>query len=239
MAVDSTPERSLSDLFSSSRAVDATTGCGPGVAEMRRGHHRLQRRLDRPLRIGEEGGDAGERLVRLGVEDMQDGADQQRVAGLLPVIALLERAFRDRPARRRRSGRRGPPIRRGGPRAADCRRRTSRLVGSNSSTRPCCARKPAVSCPVLALDVVDDGRARPGQQRRHDQADALAGARRREAQHMLRSVMAEIVALELAEHDAIRAEQPGRLRPLGSSPSAPSHRSRRSSLRGRARPTCR
>lgn len=29
MAVESTPERSLSDLFNSSRAVDATTGCGP------------------------------------------------------------------------------------------------------------------------------------------------------------------------------------------------------------------
>ena len=29
MAVDRTPERSLSDLFSSSRAALATTGCGP------------------------------------------------------------------------------------------------------------------------------------------------------------------------------------------------------------------
>ena len=29
MAVERTPERSLSDLFSSSRAAEATTGCGP------------------------------------------------------------------------------------------------------------------------------------------------------------------------------------------------------------------
>ena len=29
MAVDSTPDRSLSDLFSSSRAALAMTGCGP------------------------------------------------------------------------------------------------------------------------------------------------------------------------------------------------------------------
>ncbi|MNE96839.1 hypothetical protein D3C80_1950950 [compost metagenome] len=29
MAVDSTPERSLSDLFSNSRAAEAMTGCGP------------------------------------------------------------------------------------------------------------------------------------------------------------------------------------------------------------------
>ncbi|KAG1304849.1 hypothetical protein G6F62_015667 [Rhizopus arrhizus] len=29
MAVDKTPERSLSDLLSTSRAAEATTGCGP------------------------------------------------------------------------------------------------------------------------------------------------------------------------------------------------------------------
>ena len=93
MAVESTPERSFSLLFRSSRAAEATTGCAPAVAEMRRRHHRVQRRLDRPLRVGEEVGDAGERLVRLGVEHMQDRADQERMAGLLPMIAPLERAF--------------------------------------------------------------------------------------------------------------------------------------------------
>jgi hypothetical protein len=36
----------------------------------------------RAFGIGEEGGDTGQRFVRFGVEDMQDGADQQRVAGL-------------------------------------------------------------------------------------------------------------------------------------------------------------
>ena len=66
--------------------------------------------------------------------------------------------------------------------------------------------------PVLALDVVDDGRAGPGQQRRHDQADALAATRRREAQHMLGPVMAQIVALVAAEHDAVGSEQAGGLR---------------------------
>ena len=63
------------------------------LGQMRRGHHRLQRRLDRTLGIGEEGGDACEGLIRLGVEDMQDGADQQRVAGLFPVVAALQRTF--------------------------------------------------------------------------------------------------------------------------------------------------
>ncbi len=72
--------------------------------------------------------------------------------------------------------------------------------------------------PVLPLDVVDDGRARPGQQRRHDQADALARTGRGEAQDMLGAVVAQIVALEPAEHDAIGAEQTRR--PLTSSCSA-------------------
>ena len=62
-------------------------------AEVRRRHHRSQRRLDRTARVGEEIGDAGERLVRLGVEHVQDGADQQRMAGLLPVVAPLQRAL--------------------------------------------------------------------------------------------------------------------------------------------------
>ena len=46
------------------------------------------------LRIGQEIGDARERLVWLGIEDMQDRADEEAVAGLLPVIAAIERPFR-------------------------------------------------------------------------------------------------------------------------------------------------
>ncbi|OYX96111.1 MAG: hypothetical protein B7Y78_04060, partial [Caulobacter sp. 35-67-4] len=38
----------------------------------------------------QEVGDAGQRLVGLRVEHVQDSADQQRVAGLLPVIAALQ-----------------------------------------------------------------------------------------------------------------------------------------------------
>ncbi len=40
MAVDSTPERSLSDLFNSSRAAWATTGWTPAPAKMGRHHHK-------------------------------------------------------------------------------------------------------------------------------------------------------------------------------------------------------
>src|SRR5690606_27493705 len=64
-----------------------------GFAQVRRLHHGGKRGLDWPLRIREESGDAGERLVFFGIEDMEDGADQESVAGLLPVIAFLEGAF--------------------------------------------------------------------------------------------------------------------------------------------------
>lgn len=42
-----------------------------------------------PRLLREEGGDPSKGLVGLGIEDMKDRADQQRVAGLLPVVALL------------------------------------------------------------------------------------------------------------------------------------------------------
>ena len=57
---------------------------------------------------------------------------------------------------------------------------------------------------------VNNAAPRPGQQRRDHQADALAAARRREAQHMLRPVMAEIFAAETAQHDTHGTHQSGR-----------------------------
>ena len=83
----------MSLLFRSSRAELATTGMHALRTEMRRRHHRAQRRFDRTARIGEKVGDAGERFVGLGVEHMQDGSDQQRMAGLLPMVPPFERAF--------------------------------------------------------------------------------------------------------------------------------------------------
>ena len=174
MAVDSTPERSFSLLLRSSRAAEATTGCD--AASPRCGVVIIARSVVSIGRCGSERKLAtpAQRLVRLGVEHVQDGADQQRVAGLLPVIAPLQRAFRvdqdvgdvldvaDLPFA-----------------AADLEQRIvggaeRALVGSNSR-HAAEARAPAGGQrPVLALDVVDDRRARPGQQRRHDEADALA-----------------------------------------------------------------
>ena len=179
-----------------------------GRAEMRRRHHRAQRRLDRPPRVGEEVGDACERLVRLGVEDVEDGPDQQRVAGLLPVVAPLERALRvdqdvgdvlDVPHL--------------AVAAAHLQQRVVGVRGRAGRVEAQHAAEPRAPAgrqrPVLALDVVDDRAARPGQQRRDDEADALAAARRREAQDVLGSVMPQVAPAKSSEDRAVVAEQLG------------------------------
>ena len=183
-------------------------GMRTGLAEVRRLHHRRQRRLDRARRIGEEVGDAGERLVFLGIENVEDGADQQRMRGLLPVIAPLQRAlgidqdigdvldvpdlpFATTNLEQRIVGRRV---------------RIGRIEQQHAAVL---RAEAGGELPVLTLDVVNDGRARPGEQRWNDQADALARSGRCEAQHMLRTVMPEVVALEATEYDAIRSKQAG------------------------------
>ena len=45
------------------------------------------------LRVGQEVRDAGQRLVWFGVKNMQDRADKQRMAGLLPMAPAFQRAF--------------------------------------------------------------------------------------------------------------------------------------------------
>ena len=72
--------------------------------------------------------------------------------------------------------------------------------------------------PVLAFNIVDDRRARPGQERGNDEAHAFARSCRGKAQDMLRAVMPQIVTAELAEHDAIRAEESSRLHFVGLRP---------------------
>src|SRR3546814_14221777 len=71
------------------------------LAQMRGQHHRLQRGFHRPLRVRQEIGDTGQGLVGFGVEDVQDRANQQRVAGLFPMVALLKAAFGVRSEERR------------------------------------------------------------------------------------------------------------------------------------------
>ena len=176
--------------------------------EVRRRHHRAQRRLDRTLGIGEEVGDASERFVRLGVEHMQDRSDQQRMAGLLPMVPPFQRALRvdqnigdvlDVTHLPFAAAHFKQRVVRGALRI----RRIEQQHGSETGP-------PAGSqSPVLAFDVVDDRRSRPGQEGWNDQADALAASGRRETQHMLGTVVAEVAVAPAAEEHAVRAEEAG------------------------------
>jgi hypothetical protein len=65
----------------------------PGFSKMRRRHHGPKCGLDWPLRIGEKAGNTRQRFVRFGVEDVENGADQQGVAGFLPMVATFERSL--------------------------------------------------------------------------------------------------------------------------------------------------
>ena len=149
-------------------------------------------------------------LSRLGVEHVQDRADQQRMAGLLPVVAPLERAFGiDQDV--------GDVLdvahlvrRRGAPRAAGCRRRSRGSVGSNSSTRPKRARQPAVSCqfsPLMSWTIAEPGQV---SRRRHHEPDALAasGSARSRARAPDRRG-GDSASLEPAEHHAVGREEAG------------------------------
>ena len=63
------------------------------VSQMLGGHHPVQGHLEGTGRIGEEVGDTAQRFVLASVEHMQDGAHQQGMRGLLPVVATLQCAF--------------------------------------------------------------------------------------------------------------------------------------------------
>ena len=66
----------------------------PGLTKVRRRHHGTERRFDRAFWVGQEAGYACKRLVRFGVKHMKNGADQECVTGLFPVIAPLQRSLR-------------------------------------------------------------------------------------------------------------------------------------------------
>ncbi len=178
-----------------------------------------QRLSEAALRIGQDRRDAGERLLSLGIEDVQDRADQQRMAGLFPMVAPLQRTFRvDEDI--------GDILD-----IADLvhaaphleQRIVARRAGigriEQQAVREACA--PAGGqLPVLALDVVDDRRAGPAEQRRHDQAHPLARTGRCERHDMLGAVVAKIVTVEPAEDDAAITEQSGRRDVLAGRPAS-------------------
>ena len=161
-----------------------------------------------------------EGLLLLGVKHVQDDPDQERVARLLPMVPALERPFRVHQDVRDVLD------------VADLVRPLAHLeervvagrarVGRVEQEAVGEAATPAGrELPVLALDVVHNGRAGPGEQRRDHQADALAGARGCEGHHMLGAVVAEIPVAKPPEEDACRVEQPS---PLDLLPVGPARR---------------
>jgi len=57
------------------------------------GHHHAERVDEAPLRVRQERRHPRQGLLFLRVEDVEDRSDQQRVGGLLPMVAALERPF--------------------------------------------------------------------------------------------------------------------------------------------------
>ena len=193
--------------------VEELTGCAGydrvrPVAQMRGRQHGPQRPLDRMGRVGEEGRDPGQRLVGTRIEYVQDRPDQQRVAGLLPVVAPLDRAFgidenvgnvldiADLAIA-------APHLEQ---RVVGRARRVGRIEQQHA---PEAGPPSGGQRPVLALDVVDDGRAGPGQQCRDDEPDALARSGGGEAEHMFRPVVAEIVAFPATQDGPVGRQEIG------------------------------
>src|SRR3546814_6585754 len=160
-------------------------------ADMVGRHHPPRRGGERSLGIGQEGRDPRERLVLLGIENVKDRADQQRMRGFFPMVAPFERALGvyqyvgnilD---------------------VADLMLAAPNLqqriifgrswIGGIEQQRMTEARSPSGrQLPVLALDVVDDRRAGPAQQRRDNEPDALTAAGRGKSHDMLGAVVAQI-----------------------------------------------
>ena len=183
------------------------------------GEHDLEGAQDRARRVGEEGGDTGERLLSLSVEDVQDGPGQQRMGRLLPVVAALLRPFRINQDvgdvlhvahLLRAFAHLQQRVETGGQGVGGIEQQAVREPGA-----PACRQRP-----VLALDVVDDGRLAPRQERWQHQADAFARPRRRHGENVLGAVVTQVAAIVEAEHDALTAQQPrgpdiGMIRPAG------------------------
>ena len=143
------------------------------LAQMPCRHHPVQRDLEWTGRVGQEIGDAAQRFVLVGVEHVQDGADQQCMRGLFPMVAPLQRPFGiDQDV--------GDILH-----VAYLVHATPYFEQGVVGSRFCIggveqqavreARTPACGqCPVLALDVVDNGGAGPRQQCRHNETNAFS-----------------------------------------------------------------
>ena len=150
--------------------------------------------------------DACEGLILFRVKHVQDRAYKQRMAGLLPVIALFQGSFRVDEHVRNVLNIAHLPFS-----ASDLQKR---IIGGRPPVGRIEQQHPAMpraetrgQIPVFTLYVVYNATARPGQKGRNDETNALARARGRETQHVLRSIVAQVMAAEPAEHDAVRARQ--------------------------------
>jgi hypothetical protein len=129
------------------------------IAQVRRRHHGPERGLNRPAGVGEKIRNTSQRLVSLGVEDVEDGADQDRVTGLLPMVPALQGAFGiDQDVRHILDV---PNL---GVATTDLEQwivGSAQRIGRIEQKDAAEARAPACGqLPVLALDVVNDRRAR-------------------------------------------------------------------------------
>ena len=132
------------------------------VAQMVRGHHDPEGFLEGAVGIRQKARDLRERLFFLGVENMQDGADQQSVAGLLPMGAPLQSAFRiDQNVRNVLNVANFVRA------FADFQKRVvfgaAGIGGVEQKAMREFRAPPRCELPVLTLDVVNDGALRPTQ----------------------------------------------------------------------------
>ena len=217
MAVESTPERSFSLLFNSSRAAEAITGWAPAAPRCGVVIIAMQRFLDRAARIGQQCRNTGQRLVLFGIQHMQDCPDQERVAGLLPMVPALQGSLGidqdvgnvldvthlPLPATDLQQGIVGG-------------RRCVRRIEQQDTTM--LATKPRCQLEVLSFDIVDDRAAGPRQERRHYEPDALAAARRCKTQDVLGAIVAQVLLIEPSKHDAVWTQKTGAARLAGCRP---------------------
>lgn len=138
------------------------------------------------------------------MESTPDRAHQERVAGLFPVVAALQRPFRIDQHIGDVLGVTDLPFA-----ASDLEQGIvgrARRIGGIEEQHPPKPRPPAGGQgPVLALDIVDDGRTGPGQQCGYDKPDTLAAAGRRETEDVLGTIMTQIFGSPATEQNAIGA----------------------------------
>ena len=161
---------------SASRARPAPRPGGDPRQDARR-QHPLQGVGLRPRRVGEERGDAGQRLVRLRVEHVQDRAAR---AGCAPSSASGPCVSFSPVGSTRMSATFWVSLTSLRPRRISSSGLNRNRVDAPWARSATCATElpppPGGQRPVLLLDVVDEDRMRPGEQRRDDEADAFAAS---------------------------------------------------------------